>query len=123
MQKTTKTRLREEFNTGDTLQTIVDRLNAEAMGRALKSGELRPWCQSSLSNTLVEMGLRRRQASPAPSPRTMASSRAAQTRTKNKSASQVLASVQSLLGIDTMDPDERITLAVMAIEGAGYGAS
>lgn len=37
--KTTKTRLREEFHTGDTHEKICERLTSEGLGYALKNGD------------------------------------------------------------------------------------
>lgn len=122
---TPKSRLRGEFNSGDTYADIANRLNAEGLHRSLLNGELRPWSSSEVARAMVGLGLRRNKVYET-SKRMVASApvatRSTTTRAKNKSAPQVLASINALLSIDTIDPAERITLALMAIEGAGYGS-
>lgn len=62
LKRTSKARIRSEFNTGDKQPVIVKRLHAEGLGRIKNDGEIVPWTQPAFSITCVGMGLRRVEA-------------------------------------------------------------
>lgn len=116
LEKTTKARLREEFNTGDEYEVIADRLNAEGLGfYRVKFDDTVEWNKSNIGTLFWRWGWRRRGTTV---PRKAPSRKAAATRKAPAPyGTDKLHAVKSLLEAESIDPEERIALALMALGG------
>lgn len=119
----TKTRLRQEYASGDYHAVIVKRLNKEGCGRKVKStGELKPWTQAHLSKAMVEMGLRRTKSFVKGKKRRKATRKAkriAKATVQVKTPlvrSDCIAAAVKVLRVKNLDVNDRVDIALQLLE-------
>jgi hypothetical protein len=110
LKETPKTRLADEFKTGKKHADICAALTKDGLGEKIYNGTVVEWNRNSLGLVLRSMGLRKL------APYKKGANRAAIYATNPEQEKSTLDAVRSLLKVDSMPADERITLALMVIE-------